>query len=116
MSYTREDWEAIEKTDKKNGQMAYEALAQAVVSADHVTSDPDWDRFLSYIQAAIEKQTVVVTSLHAALADPGMVNPDLLLETKIQLIRVQAWIDAYEEVIAIPRKLKYGVEALSNGH
>jgi len=114
MSFTRKEWQDRERPDKNNSQTAYEALAQAAVSAGKVTTDPDWDRFLSYIQAAIEKQTVVVNSLHAALAEPSMVNPDQLLETKIQLIRVQAWIDAYEEVIAIPKKLKDGIELSSN--
>ncbi|MEE8607201.1 MAG: hypothetical protein V3S55_06345 [Nitrospiraceae bacterium] len=94
---------------KANGQdnrVHLEALVQAEVKAEHVTGDPHWDTFLSYIQAAIEKHEDELVSLTTMLESPDMMNTDDMMNCKIAVIRRRERISAWKSVIGLPRDIK----------
>ena len=94
---------------KSNGQdnrVQLQALIQAEVKAEHITGDPGWDTFLSYIQAAIEKHEDELVSLKAMLESPDMMNADDMMNCKIAVIRRRERISAWNAVIGLPRDIK----------
>lgn len=95
-------------TDARRPQL--EMLAQASLKAEHVTGHPAWDQFLSFVQAAIERERKALVSHETALRDPRIVDHDTLLSAKVALIRCQERIWSWEAMMAIPATLIAGGE------
>ena len=95
-----------QKSNGHDNRVQLQALVQAEVKAEHITGDPSWDTFLSYIQAAIEKHEDELTSLKAMLESPDMMNMDDMMNCKIAVIRRRERISAWNAVIGLPRDIK----------
>lgn len=81
------------------------AVHAAAVSASALTGNPDFDRFLSYLQAALEGASRDRQALLDRLSDPMLVDP-----TEVARTRAAASVQATREqllkhVIALPRQL-----------
>jgi len=107
MSFDRHEFAQL-KEGGNGHDLGQQTLVQAQLSIEHVTSDPHWDRFLSYIQAAIEAEQGKEQTLFASLRDPGLVNHDQIMQVKIALAQCTAHIQAWQEVMAVPKRLKDG--------
>lgn len=94
-------------TDARRPQL--EMLAQASLKAEHVTGHPAWDQFLSFIQAAIERERKALVSHETALRDPRVWREELH-DAKIALLQSQERIRAWEAVMAVPATLIQGGE------
>lgn len=116
MNPTHKEW--MESVAARKGERAaehrpqIEMLAQAEVRAAHLTGDPTWDVFLSYIQAAVETTEAQRASFEAVITDPRTVEHERMLVAKIGLAECQARIDAWEAAISLPKDIiKMGREA-----
>lgn len=78
---------------------------QAAVASQHLTGSADWDKFLTYIQAAIEGGQYAEQGWLARLTAPNS-TPQDMTEAKIRLHEVRGAIAALNWVIAIPRNLR----------
>ena len=98
---------------KKNGKdLQASALAQASISAQTMTADPNWDRYLSYLQESINERHKEAEGYREILASPTVVNYEELLKAKIGLLTTIASIVAWEWAMSIPKKLKEGADQL----
>ncbi len=95
-----------QKANGQDSRVHLQALVQAEIKAVHVTGDPSWDTFLSYIQAAIEKHENEVDGLRNMLDSPVMVNPDEIMRLKIAIISCRAQLSAWNAVIGLPKDIK----------
>ena len=96
---------------QQNGEAAdsrvlLQSLSQAQIKAEHVTGDPNWDTFLSYIQAAVESHEAELEELKTMLESPHMVAPDDIMRLKIAIISCRARLSAWGAVIALPRDIR----------
>ncbi len=82
-----------------------EMLAQAAVKAELLTGDPNWDRFLSYLQAAAEATEAQRDGFAAIIADPATVNHERIMGAKIGLAECKGRLEAWNAVIALPKDL-----------
>lgn len=107
MSFDRDEFDkaktaAAPKEDRRNLQM----IQQAAVSAETLTADPAWDKYLSYLQDAIEKNTSQRNAYMNDLMNPLIVNPDEISKRRIAVIRLNERIDILSLVIDMPNQIK----------
>jgi hypothetical protein len=79
---------------------------QAGINADHVTSDPAWDQFLTYIQAQIEASEKRRAAFIAELASPQLTNADQITVKRNEVFRLDEQIRVLNWVIAMPAQIK----------
>jgi len=80
-------------------------IEQAAVSAENMTGHPAWDRFLSYIQAAIEETERHRGVLLEMLSDPIIVDHDTLIRAKMGLKECDGRLDAWRTTILLPKEI-----------
>lgn len=95
-----------QKANGQDNRVHLQALVQAEIKSEHVTGDPHWDTFLSYIQAAIEKHEGEIEQLKTMLESPHMVAPDDIMRLKIAIISCRAQLSAWNAVIGLPKDIK----------
>ena len=79
-------------------------IKTAAVSFEHLTNNPDWDRFLSYVQGLIDetrKQRERALSLCAESIFDSEIR-----KAQIDYHRADGQIDVLEKVIALPVQFK----------
>ncbi len=87
-------------------------LARAEVNSRMLTGEPLWDTFLSYLQAAVEQTEGQNAAFAATIADPRIVDGDMIMEAKTGLAECQGRIKAWNAVISLPKDLiEMGQEA-----
>lgn len=79
---------------------------RAAVSAEHLTGDPAWDVYTSYLQAAIEGRQAEAREYDKALSNPDLVNPDEVMRARIGKFRCEAVIQALTAALALPKALR----------
>ena len=109
---TRDDWEQSRK-EAQDAHVVDHAqeqqirmLIQAAVSLDRVTGDPDWDKFLSYVQGALEYAEELTKEVEVQLADIYLVDQTKILTLKASLALLKGQVLSLEWVLAIPKELK----------
>ncbi len=108
--HKRTEGKKAERAQERRPQL--EMLAQAEVQAGLLTGDPNWDIFLSYIQAVLEVTKGQRDAFAAVIADPATVEHDRIMSAKIGLAECKGLIDAWEAVISLPKDiLEVGREA-----
>lgn len=90
----------------KNDRQTLTVIAQAAVSAEYLTADPAWDKFLSYLQDALEKNAAARDAFMADLLNPLIVNGDEIAKRRIAVLRLNERIDILSFVISMPAKIK----------
>lgn len=81
-------------------------LAQAALKAEHVTSDPAWDTFTSYIARALEVARQQREAQLLALASPNLVNPDKIVAARNSVFLLDERIRSLQWVISMPAEIK----------
>ncbi len=96
---------ANQQTQASQYRPQLKMLAQAEVSAKMLTGDPQWDRFLSYLQAALEHTQGQADAAAETIANPSVVNNDQIMAAKAIITECNARVDAWNAVISLPKDL-----------
>lgn len=109
MAIDRKDFERLQAGRAKEGQAAKVTTLRVVereaVDASMLTTDPYWNKFLTYLEAARQRLIIVRDQAQGFLDDPRITSPDLLMQAKINYLMAKAQIDTLEAVITIPKEL-----------
>lgn len=108
MTFEREDFDAAQKAKRDPKEQERQNLAmirQAGVAAEMLTGNPDWDKFLTYLQPALEANTAQRDAFMRDLANPLLVNVDEVSKRRIAVIRLNERIEVLQWVIALPAHL-----------
>ena len=81
-------------------------LRQAEVSVDRLTGDPDWDVFMTYIQAAIDSTEEQKRGFERRMLAADVVEQSEILKIKIALRECIARIEAWTAVLRLPADIK----------
>jgi hypothetical protein len=106
MTFDREDFVARTQRkappdDRRNLQM----IQQAAVSAEALTGDAHWDKFLQYLQAALESNARQRDAYMNELANPLLVNADEVQKRRIAVMRLNERIEVLSFVMQMPTHL-----------
>ena len=108
--WEREDYDKLveeKKKEKLNGNRPnLEYLVQAEVKQANLTGDPDWDRFLEYLQSALDNLKARDAQLTAELRSPSTVDPNVIMGIKIAMADTVGQITAVESILALPKSIK----------
>lgn len=81
-----------------------ETIRQAAVQANLLTGDRNWDRFLSYLQAMVEKyEQLMVAARDRILVDA--VDAEEIRHLRLQVARASEAITVLKAVMAAPKVL-----------
>jgi hypothetical protein len=89
-------------------------IKTAAVSFDHLTNSPDWDRFLSYIQAMVEEQTKAKEAWLKALTEA--VKDEDIRNAQNGYHTANGALKALEQIVALPQKLKDSYDDIRERH
>ena len=108
--FDRSDFDAYvaQKASKRiNGsRLALEQLQQAQVRMENLTGDPDWDLFLSYIEAGIQRTEREAVAHLDQLRNPATVNVDEIMQLKLASHGCQERINAWRSVLELPKDIR----------
>lgn len=82
------------------------AIQQQAIRAEHLTGDPAWDQYLSYVQAQIDQAKKNRDGFMARLSSPNLVNADQVSLARVSIIRLDQMVAALEWAIALPSQIK----------
>lgn len=94
------------KTVQQAAERTLQTIHQAALAAENVTGDPNWDRMLSFMQAALEAAREAHKAASDALLDPRLVGHEAMLLVKLNVAVAAERIRTLEAVIALPADLK----------
>lgn len=100
-----------DKPSQPNRESQLAAFLQAGVSAEYLTTDPNWDKFLGYVEAALLRATEHRDSMVERLSGPDVVVAEDFHRVKHQLDRANGMISALEWARELPKSLIAGAEA-----
>lgn len=103
--YDRGDFEELRKRKPKVNGQHLEYLAQAEMMMQNLTGDQYWDRFLSYIQSALDGMKANLSGMEEALCSPSMVDPNEIMAAKLAIAAVGGRIESLEAVLALPKDI-----------
>ena len=109
MTYDRAEVTHIanrKRIDAAPARRNLEIIAQAAVNTNLLLGHPLWDRFLTYIQAAIETTQTQLAEWQAKLSSSTLVNYEDLIRIKIAVAECTARIDAWKAIIHLPKELQ----------
>lgn len=114
MPYDHEDFikSVAAKTVAGKDPSRIRIALQAAVDSEHLVGDPHWDKFLSYLQGAIEITYEKMEIIQAELARPIYHPEDALQTMLIELRSLQEQASVMEWVITLPSALINNVEGL----
>ena len=102
MKLERSQYKMIAKKTESNAKLF---LKQAAISADYLTNDPHWDKFLSYLQKELDSWNERSKSYELGLLNRNTVNYEKILEMKMGYLESKTAIGVLEGVMAFPRKI-----------
>ena len=111
MPTTYDRWVAIQKQTAAGAkptsadQTSLRLMAQAEVSAQHLTADPHWDHFLRLISAASKEVAGALAAYEAILCDPRVVEQGEIIKAKIALHGLRNQHLTLEWVSELPKAL-----------
>lgn len=101
-----------ERTARQNAAVRVEEAArrlqtvhQAGVKTALLTGDPNWDFFLTYLQAGVDGMKAQAADLERIILDPHVVDPLILQQSKNMLADLNGRSGALEAVISLPKEL-----------
>ena len=81
-------------------------LRQAAVAAEQMMGTPEWDLFLSYIQAGVVEAAKSRDAYMRDIASPLLVDPNAVAQKRIAIIRLNDRIETLQRVIAMPAEIR----------
>lgn len=80
-------------------------VEREAVDAEHLTTDPYWNKFLTYLEAARKRLMVLRDQAQGFMDDPRITSPDLLMQAKINFLMAKAQIDLLDAIVTMPKEL-----------
>ena len=109
MASDREEWDKLVETRKretvKRREREIRQVAQAKVPAAALLEDPNWDFFLSLLQAKVEELESHLRALHGAQEHDMSCDPVTLSQQKAQMMSAAVQKATLEQVIAFPKQI-----------
>lgn len=109
MSLSRDEWADRVEAKKAERDAAHrpqlDMLRQAAVGAELLTGNEHWDRYLSYLQAAVEETERQREGFQAIVNDAKTVDHGQLLVAKLAMAECRARIEAWKVAMSLPRDL-----------
>ena len=112
MPTTYDRWVEIQKQTSVSSkspapadQPALRLMAQAEVSAQHLTANEHWDYFLRLISGARKEVGAALEAYEAILCDPRVVNNDEIIKAKIALHGLRNQHLTLEWISGLPKAL-----------
>jgi hypothetical protein len=84
------------------------AAARAAVSAEAVTTSPEWNEFLTYLQESRNGFERILKANLERLADPRVITPDQIAAHRNEAIMAKASIVVLDAVMTLPKDLLEG--------
>ncbi len=78
---------------------------RAELDARAVTAVPEWDTFLTYLQAALETSRKQRSELKEQLLGDALINHDAIMKAKLTFARIEERVVLLEAVIDLPKDL-----------
>jgi hypothetical protein len=78
-------------------------LESAALQMEHLTGDPDWDRFLTKIQPRIERLQNQIDDLREKVFKAP--TPDVFQAIRSEYWYTKGLLDAYKDVLSIPKTI-----------
>lgn len=94
--------ERAKPADPAQATRNLQAVQQAAVSAAEMTGHPAWDRFLSYLQGALDGATAQRAQLLEQIGSPAAIDREHVDYLRTQAIRLGAHAEILRHVIALP--------------
>jgi hypothetical protein len=102
--------ESVGRTHVPAYETALGMIKTAAVSFDHLTNDPHWDRFLSYVQAKLDDAKKLRMESLEACGHVSAEGP--LRQAQFQFNRHDAVVKALEDLIGLPIQLKQSYQEI----
>lgn len=89
----------------KNAPIAYSAmLDQARIASEHLTGSHEWNVFMQRIQSLIDQERRLLSAMSESMAIPNLTS-DQVLQAHRHMLVTKARIEAWEQVIRLPREI-----------
>ena len=109
MTIDRKDFEESEikrKEERDQGRLfAFHGMAREAVKAEFMTSDENWDLYLSYIQGLIKNAESQIEPLKSRLIEGNVFDHVELLLLKNEITRLGERLHVLNFVIALPKQV-----------
>ena len=111
---TRDEYDHWRKTraakpaEAADTKLQFRTMLQDVVTAEHLTGDAPWDRFLSWVSGAVTATSAEQEHCRNKLLDPSVVNQEEIIRAKMAGVQLQAQIMTLEWIMKLPKQLKEG--------
>lgn len=96
---------------REHEQQTAGPIIQAAIAAKFVTGTPEWDRILTIIQAYVENAKQAKASMEDAIMAKNIVDPNAMMQIKIDALIAQERISVLEAIIALPSDIMKNAEA-----
>lgn len=96
----------VQKANGHDTEMALRMLHQAEVMADNLIGDPDWDRFLSYLQSTLDISKGQREDIVRRISSEDIVSDEDIRRLKLLLVQIDERIRTLEAVMWLPRQIK----------
>ena len=83
--------------------VALEGITREAVRMEALTGNPEWDHFLSYMEAAHKAALKHRDHEFAKLRDPMLVDPQEIQRCKTKIAMVDTRIDTLDELMKLPK-------------
>jgi len=109
MAVDRQDFEGLKArsmaTVRPHDTGSLRVIERDALQAQHLTSLPSWDRFLTYLQAALQRLERVRSGAQAKLNAIGVVDHGSLIAAKMELHVADGQIELLESIMSMPKEI-----------
>ena len=114
----RKEWEELQMSQQQNrGKVngadagrVLEMLQQASIKQENMTTDQNWNYYLTLIQGWIDKTRENAIQFRSALESPDLVNVDQRKQLENYLLQCNERISILDAVIALPNQIMKSFE------
>ena len=85
---------------------ALATIRQAAVSSERLMGTPEWDIFLSYLEASVIEAAKSRDAYMRDIANPLLVDANAVAQKRIAVIRLNDRIDTLQRVMAMPLEIR----------
>lgn len=113
MNITADEYARLNRLKKpvdpeKDQKLKFRAMLHDVVTAEHLTTDEHWNRFLEWVSGARTKVISEADYYRHVLTNSTVVNHDQLIKAKIAVASLEAQRGTLEWIMELPVQLKAG--------
>jgi hypothetical protein len=114
MAFDRDEFTATNADKVHQRQVEFLPMARILAGASPVmrglTGNPNWDRYLSYLQGFIERTNIMLSNARSKLSDPAVWEHKDLLKLKSDILVAEAIVQTFTLCISLPKAIVDGAE------